>query len=280
MTDGCIGCSYHSTKGWCHLATEGAYLIHDLRIQSFDCRMSCVESINTRFEPIDNSLGTTRQSSATSCRDRCLNIPECTASVWNSVTWNCKVVTEEVQKTTSIGYISYDCTNAIRGDFFDPELHTETKEENPKGAFFYQYTQNVYTITKEKDKERNYTENDLGIVGCVLLLRYPEAPDFMVMTCGGEKSTGVNAGVVIYNVTDPEHPSYVTHWRSHNISVECQFSVNMNLRFGNFLFIGDHKGNLHVFENWTNFSKPFFSHQYYQNFFYLPHAWQYMDSWK
>merc|ERR1719492_292486 len=107
---------------------------------------------------------------------------------------------------------------------------------NPSDSFTH--------VAKEDYKER--TNGDIR--GCVMINRYDEAPTTLVVTCRGddEGSKGVNtAGIVFYDVTKDDQPTYIKHWKSPSASVEGQDTIDDTLVVVGF------DGKLLTFANWT-----------------------------
>jgi len=112
----------------------------------------------------------------------------------------------------------------------------ENDNMNPSNSFSH--------VRKEDYKARTKGE----IRGCVMVNRYDESPTTLVVTCRGddEGSNGVDtAGIVFYDVSKDDEPTYIKHWKSPSASVEGQDSINDTLVVVGF------DGKLLTFDKWT-----------------------------
>jgi len=120
--------------------------------------------------------------------------------------------------------------------FLGSTIGIENENMNPSGSFSH--------VTKADYKQRTNGE----IRGCVMINRYDESPTTLVVTCRGDDdgSKGVDsAGIVFYDVTKDDQPTYIKHWKSPSASVEGQDSINDTLVVVGF------DGKLLTFDKWT-----------------------------
>merc|ERR1719450_447116 len=119
----------------------------------------------------------------------------------------------------------------------------------PCSAFFGERTTMDPPQAFTKVNEQNYADITEGkIKGCVMMNRYDENPNIMVMTCRGasnQRTSKAEPGIIFYDVLNTAMPTYITHWESPT-TVEGQDSLD------GVLVVASFDGKVHVFKDWED----------------------------